>query len=241
MRASAPPHGRARRRPATPSSRVSVGLDFAGSEARRTGFCQFEPGGRTETAVLHTDAEIVAAVVRSAPDVVSIDAPLFLPKGRLSIDTPGPPHLRASDRFLLRLGIRFFPISLGPMRALTARGIRLRALLEADGFRTIEGYPGASQDLLGIPRKGAGVEALRAGLVRSGLWGGIEDDRTTHDELDAASAAYLGDRYLAGDFVAVGDPSEGWMVLAPKAAVLARFRAGKAQSGRSVSPRPSRR
>jgi predicted nuclease with RNAse H fold len=188
---------------------VSVGLDLAGSPARRTGFCRLEPGGRTETAVLYTDAEIVAAVRRTAPEVVSIDAPLFLPKGRRSIETPGPPHLRASDRVLLRLGIRFFPISLGPMRALTARGIRLRALLEADGFRTIEGYPGASQDLLGIPRKGAGVEALRAGLVRSGLWGGVEDLRTTHDELDAASAAYLGDRYLAGDFVAVGDPSEG--------------------------------
>jgi predicted nuclease with RNAse H fold len=110
------------------------------------------------------------------------------------------------------------------MRALTSRGIRLRALLESEGYRTIEGYPGASQDLLGIPRKGAGVEALRSGLLRVGISGGIEDERTTHDELDAASAAYLGDRYLAGDFIAVGDPREGWMVLAPKAAVLARLR-----------------
>jgi hypothetical protein len=216
-----------RPRPKVPTPRPGhvVGIDLAGSEARRTGFCVLGPDGRTETKVLGSDDAILAAVRRAAPAVVSIDAPLFLPLGRPSIETPGPPHLRASDRMLRQLGIRFFPISLGPMRALTSRGLRLRAALESEGFRTIEGYPGASQDLLGIPRKGGGLEPLRAGLVRSGLWGGIEMPSTTHDELDAASAAYLGDRYLAGDFVAVGDPREGWMVLAPKAAVLDRFRA----------------
>jgi predicted nuclease with RNAse H fold len=227
----------ARRRTLRGSGPV-VGIDLAGSETRRTGFCRMEVDLRTETEVLGPDAEIVAAVRAAAPRVVSIDAPLFLPLGRPSIETPGPPHLRASDRVLLRLGIRFFPISLGPMRVLTTRGLRLRAALESEGFRTIEGYPGAGQDLLGIPRKGAGVDALRAGLVRAGLTGGIDDGRTTHDELDAASAAYLGDRFLAGDFVAVGDPSEGWMVLAPQAAVLARLRAS---AGRTVKPRPALR
>lgn len=209
-----------------------MGIDLAGSELRRTGFCALAPDGGTTTLVLHTDDEILAAVRAVGPSVVSIDAPLFLPTGRTSIESREPFHLRASDRILLRLGIRFFPITLGPMRKLTARGMRLRAALEAEGFRTIEGYPGAGQDLLGIPRKGEGVDRLREGLVRSGLHGDIERPETTHDELDAASAAYLGDRYMAGDFVAVGDPAEGWMVLAPKAAVLARFAARAAQSGR---------
>jgi predicted nuclease with RNAse H fold len=202
-----------------------VGVDLAGSEARRTGFCALGPEGRTATCVLHTDEEILNAIRGAKPSVVSIDAPLFLPKGRTSPESREPYHLRASDRILLRLGIRFFPVTLGPMRKLTARGLRLRARLEAEGFRTIEGYPGAGQDLLGIPRKGEGVDRLRAGLVRSGLHGDVERPETTHDELDAASAAVLGERYMAGDFVAIGDPSEGWMVLAPKAAVLARFAA----------------
>ncbi|MFI5414916.1 MAG: DUF429 domain-containing protein [Candidatus Lutacidiplasmatales archaeon] len=210
-----------------------VGLDLAGSERRRTGFCALTPDGRTTTAVLHTDDEILAAVRASVPSVVSIDAPLFLPAGRTSIESREPFHLRASDRILQRLGIRFFPVTLGPMRTLTARGMRMRAQLESEGFRTIEGYPGAGQDLLGIPRKGEGVDRLREGLVRSGLSGDIERRATTHDELDAASAAFLGDRYMAGDFVAVGDPAEGWMILAPKAAVLARFAARSA-----LLPRP---
>ena len=204
---------------------IAVGLDLAGSEKRRTGFCRLDARGRTETRVLGGDAEILAAVRQADPEVVSIDAPLFLPLGRPSIEARGPPHFRASDRILRRLGIRFFPITLGPMRSLTARGMRLQERLESDGFHSIEGYPGASQDLLDIPRKGAGAAALRAGLVRCGLSGGIESPETTHDELDAASAAYLGNRYLAGDFVAIGDPREGWMILAPKQAVLDRFRA----------------
>ncbi|HKV90066.1 MAG TPA: DUF429 domain-containing protein [Thermoplasmata archaeon] len=195
--------------------------------------------GQTATSILRTDEEIVAAVTEADPQVVSIDAPLFLPLGRPSIEAGGPPHLRASDRILRQLGIRFFPITLGPMRVLTARGMRLRQRLEADGFRTIEGYPGAGQDLLGIPRKGAGVAALRAGLVRTGLRGSIEDPSTTHDELDAASAALLGERYLAGDFVAIGDPREGWMILAPKAAVLERLRAREGARPRSRLARAS--
>jgi uncharacterized protein len=207
---------------------------LAGSESRRTGFCTLSPGGLTRTRVLHTDEEIVAAVRAASPSVVSIDAPLFLPKGRTSPESHEPFHLRASDRILQRLGIRFFPVTLGPMRILTARGLRLRARLEAEGFHTIEGYPGAGQDLLGIPRKGEGVDRLREGLVRCGLRGDIERPDSTHDELDAASAAVLGERYMAGDFVAIGDPSEGWMVLAPKAAVLARFRA-------RAAARPARR
>ena len=206
-----------------PSSGPAVGIDLAGTERGRTGYCCLGPDGRTATAALTTDAEILDAVRADRPSVVSVDAPLFLPRGRRSIDIPGPPHLRASDRWLLRLGIRFFPISLGPMRTLTQRGIALRAALEAEGTKVIEGYPGASQDLLGIPRKGQGTERLRAGLRSLGFRGDVEDPATTHDELDAVSAAYLGDRYLAGDFVAVGDPLEGWMILAPKRAVLERF------------------
>ena len=219
-------------RAAPPRPGIAVGLDLAGSETRRTGFCRLDSHGRTETRVLGDDEEILNAVRKADPAVVSIDAPLFLPLGRPSIEARGPPHFRASDRILRRLGIRFFPITLGPMRSLTARGMRLKERLASEGFHSIEGYPGAGQDLLDIPRKGAGAAALRAGLVRCGLSGGIESPETTHDELDAASAAYLGNRFLAGDFVAIGDPREGWMILAPKQAVLDRLR------GRPLVGRP---
>jgi predicted nuclease with RNAse H fold len=174
---------------------------------------------------LHSDAEIVAATRAARPDVVSIDAPLSLPKGRRTIEDRSGPHLRSADRELLRLGIRFFPITLGPMRMLTTRGLRLRRRFDRDGFRTIESYPGAAQDLLGIPRKQAGAEALRQGLLRTGLSGDLERRDLSHDELDGITCALVGRAYLRGDFFAIGDPEEGLMVLPSRAACRARYRA----------------
>ena len=140
-----------------PSARAGrvVGLDLAGSPRRTTGFCCLGRGLRAETQALHTDEEIRAAIRVAKPDVVAIDAPLFPPLGRSTIEDRSGPHLRGCDRELLRLGIRFFPVTLGPMRMLTSRGMRLRAELADAGIRAIECYPGAAQDLWGIPRKQA--------------------------------------------------------------------------------------
>ena len=130
----------------------AVGLDLAGSERRGTGFCVMETNMECRAEVLHTDGEIVAKTVAAHPRVVSIDAPLFLPLGRPSLEVKGPPHFRECDKELLRMKIKFFPISLGPMRMLTARGMRLRSVFEAKGLEVIESFPGAIQDLLGMPR-----------------------------------------------------------------------------------------
>jgi uncharacterized protein len=76
-----------------------------------------------------------------------------LPPGRKSLEERTGVHLRKSDRKLLQRGIKFFPITLGPMRKLTTRGMALRGILEQKGFTVIEAYPGGAQDVLGIPRK----------------------------------------------------------------------------------------
>ncbi len=202
-----------------------VGLDLAGSPRRTTGFCYLGRGPEVRVASLHTDEEILEATRSARPDVVSIDAPLSLPHGRRTIDDRTGPHLRSADRELLRLGIRFFPITLGPMRMLTSRGLRLRDQLGSEGIHAIESYPGAAQDLLGIPRKNSGTAALRRGLWRTGLRGDLRRTDLSHDELDGITCALVGRAYLRGDFFAIGDPSEGLMILPSRAACLARYRA----------------
>ena len=189
-----------------------VGLDLAGSPNRNTGFCLLHRS-LCSTSVLHTDEEIISETRMADPDVVSIDAPLFLPRGRKSLEQRGPPHLRACDKELLRMKIRFFPITLGPMRMLTERGMRLRKTFEDDGFTVIEGYPGAVQDLLGMPRKQAGLEDLRSALMDFGVRGGIKKKEITGDELDAVTCAILGKMYLDGNFQAIGVEEEGFMIL----------------------------
>ena len=165
------------------------------------------------TSVLHSDEDILASTLSSHPDVVSIDAPLFLPRGRKSLDVKGPPHFRECDKELLKMHIKFFPISLGPMRMLTARGIHLRSQLEAQKIEVIESFPGAIQDMLGMPRKQGGLALLQGALSDFGV--GLEERAAeyTGDELDAVTSALVGLMYSRGDFVAIGDPAEGVMIL----------------------------
>ena len=192
-----------------------VGIDLAGSEKRNTGFCIMNNKMRCRTATLHTDDEIRRMTEEASPSVVSIDAPLFLPKGRKSIEDRGPPHFRECDKELLRMHIRFFPISLGPMRMLTTRGIRLRSSLEAKGIEVIESFPGAIQDLLKMPRKQAGLPLLAKALRGHGVDLGKPDGELNGDELDAVTSALVGLLYVKGTFRAIGDPEEGLMILPP--------------------------
>ena len=190
-----------------------VGLDLAGSEKRNTGFCAMDEQLRCRTSVLHTDEEIISETIKCRPSVVSIDAPLFLPKGRKRIEDRGPPHFRECDKELLRMHIRFFPISLGPMRMLTSRGIRLRAAFESERLEVIESFPGAIQDLLKMPRKQDGLGALAEALTRYGVVLGRNPGDLNGDELDAVTSALVGVLYKKGDYRAIGDPDEGLMIL----------------------------
>lgn len=165
------------------------------------------------TANLHTDSEIISRTIEARPRVVSIDAPLFLPRGRESLEKKGPPHLRECDKELLRMKIKFFPITLGPMRMLTSRGITLRQVFEREGLEVIESFPGAIQDILGMPRKQGGLSNLETALRRYGVSFARSESEFTGDELDAATSALVGLMYVNGEYRAIGDPGEGLMIL----------------------------
>lgn len=165
------------------------------------------------TMPLMTDSEIITATLNSKPDIVSVDAPLCLPKGRKSLETRGPPHLRECDKQLLKMHIRFFPITLGPMRMLTARGMKLKRMFEKKGLEVIESFPGSAQDILGMPRKQDGLEKLRRALIKHGIKGDIKRKTITNDELDGITCAIVGLDYLRNKYTAIGDPAEGYMIL----------------------------
>ncbi len=180
---------------------VVVGVDLAGSARRPTGICVLH-GMKAETYVVFGDDEVVQWISQARPDLVPIDAPLTLPDGRKTIQDRSGGHFRDCDRELKRLGIRFFPVTLGPMRMLTERGMALKAKIEAMGYRAVECYPGAAQDLWGIPRQHKDRAGLLAGLRdlgMKGLRGGL-----TGDELDAATAALVGRWFLLGKGEMIG-------------------------------------
>jgi predicted nuclease with RNAse H fold len=174
---------------------VVVGVDLAGSPRRPTGLCVLR-GLKAQTQVAHDDVEILSVVEQAKPDLVPIDAPLSLPAGRESIHDRSGEHLRECDRELRRRKIRFFPITLGPIRMLTERGLALKAKIEAMGFSVVECYPGAAQDVWHIPRQHRDRTGLLHGLADLGVKGLTAE--MTGDELDAVTAALVGRWFLAG-------------------------------------------
>jgi predicted nuclease with RNAse H fold len=207
------------KRLAVPNQRSPIrilGLDLAGSPRRPTGFCVLS-GRRVQVGHLYGDEDILATVATAAPQLIAIDAPLALPAGRCCLrDTcvcARTTHFRVSDYELRRLGIRFFPITLGPMRQLTQRGMQLKVTLEARGIPVIETYPGAAQDIWGIPRQ-RDVPGLRRGLSRFRLRGLDRMERSPH-VLDAVTCALVGKLYLDGGAWGIGSPDEALMILPP--------------------------
>jgi predicted nuclease with RNAse H fold len=188
-----------------------VGIDLAGSPKRNTGICILRGRTLTKWATIFSDEEILDFVQKAKPNLIAIDAPLNLPPGRKTMDDRNGEHFRPCDRELLKRGIRFFPITLGPMRALTLRGISLKRRFRRKGFDIVEIYPGAAQDIWGISRKQYGLATLSKGMERLGILG--LDRRMNGDELDAVSGAIVGRLYLKGKAEVIGDFKHGAIVL----------------------------
>lgn len=191
-----------------------VGIDLRGTPKNPTGMavCQ---GHEVETQILHTDAEILRATIAAEPDIVSIDAPLSLPRGRRSVSDDSPCRekggiVRCAERVLWSRRIPVYPSLIRHMQGLTRRGIALTGKLRKQGIPVIESYPGAAQDVLGIPRKGVDEALLALGLNEFGYH---VPQGITHDELDAITSALVGYVFLAGEYEAIGADDEGYMIL----------------------------
>ncbi|MCP8314369.1 MAG: DUF429 domain-containing protein [archaeon] len=195
-----------------------IGIDLAGVETRDSGICILDEELKAKVLTLKNDDEIINFIIKIRPDIIAIDAPLSLPFGRCCLkDTcscRNKGHLRRCDRELLKMKIKFFPITLGPMRKLTERGIKLKNIIEEKSIKVIEVYPGGAQDMLGIPRKQKGIEELRKGLMEIGIKG-ISKVISDH-ELDAITSALVGKMYIEGDYLALGDSEEGLIIMPRK-------------------------
>ena len=195
-----------------------VGIDLTGSEERKSGWAAVA-GRRLTTELIGPDADLMERTLAEKPFLVSIDSPLSLPAGRISEfdDDPGRKEygiVREAERQLRKRGIRVYPALLPSMQRLTRRGVELATRLRKRGVPVIESYPGAAQDILGIPRKKTSLKHLAEGLRRFGYTGltGSEAD-VSHDELDAATSALVGQFMLAGYWEALGSAEEDYLIV----------------------------
>ena len=182
---------------------LTVGIDLRSGPRYPTGLAVLDASHRlAELAVVRTDEAILEAIERWKPALIAIDAPLGLPEGRCCTD-PGCDCarygiMREVDRVCAAAGYRPFPTLLPSMVRLTERGIALYQVLVGAGHAVVEVYPGMAQDVMGVPRKGSGVDLLRRGLKREGVRGIPRKRRVSHDELDAITCALVAQLHLAG-------------------------------------------
>ena len=194
-----------------------VGIDLTGSEKRKSGWASVV-GKNLTTALVATDDELIGKTVSAKPFLVSIDSPLSLPAGRLTEfdDDPGRDEygiVRQAERQLRKRGINVYPALLPSMQRLTRRGVELAAVLRKKGIPVIESYPGAAQDILGIPRKKTSLRHLSEGLRRFGYEALSAESGVSHDELDAATSALVGQLMLAGYWEALGSAEEDYLIV----------------------------
>lgn len=194
-----------------------VGIDLTGSESRPSGWCLLD-SGHAVTKRLGSDEEIINQTIEAKPAIVSIDSPLSLPKGRTSVfdDDPGRNEygiMRICERVLKKRGINVYPSLIPSMQKLTARGIRLANHFRSLGIPVIESYPGAAQDIMGIPRKGLSQEFLTKGLEKFGVNGDFLKNPVSHDELDAITSAVVGFFFWGGKFEALGNIEEEYLII----------------------------
>lgn len=174
-------------------SRV-IGIDLTGSEKRASGIAWLNEDNYVQTARLKTDTQLINYAELYPNDIISIDSPLSLPEDPAKI-------YRKCELDLRRRGIGVYWCMLPSMKALTFRGINLAQELRSKGYKVIESYPGAAQDILGIPRKKKGVQFLANALQKYGIRGNLD---VSHDELDAITAAIVGKLYLQGNYEMLG-------------------------------------
>lgn len=194
-----------------------VGLDLTGSETRKSGWAAVT-GQNLTMDLVASDADLIKKTLDAKPFLVSIDSPLSLPAGRISEfdDDPGRNEfgiVREAERLLRSRGVHVYPALLPSMQKLTRRGVNLATRLRKFGIPVIESYPGAAQDILGIPRKKTSLKHLAEGLRRFGYTDLGAELGVSHDELDATTSALVGQFMLAGYWEALGSTEEDYLVV----------------------------
>jgi len=223
-----------------------VGIDLAGKTSSRTGLCAL-CNHTAKTQVAHTNKEIIQFVQSAHPELISIDAPLSLPKGRTTVYDDDPAReeagiVRYCERVLKSRGVNSYPALIRSMQELTKRGIYLAEWFRNQGYPVIECFPGAAQDVVQLPRKRTDESLLKKGLSAFGIHGDFQTTRVYHDELDAITAALVGQFFISDYFEPLGIPEENDMIipqreLRPPAHKLVIGLAGPVATGKTETGR----
>jgi predicted nuclease with RNAse H fold len=182
-----------------------IGIDLAGSSRNPSGWALLK-GNAVKTSLVYTDSEILESTVRNHPVLISIDAPLSLPKKGY--------FFRKADREMIRKGYRLFPPTLPAMKKLALRAIRLNRLIEEKRYKTIEVHPTSTRKALQMPLKD--WKAIQEVLKMLGLKGELETPPLGAHEIDAVTAALTAVLHLKSQTERMGDDEKSYIIVPKK-------------------------
>ena len=180
-----------------------MGIDLAGKPENPTGIC-FLNKNSLDFLTAFSDDEILSFILENNPDLIIIDAPLSLPKGRCCLSNKCDcskigGHFRAAEVEMRKYG-RTLPLTFRGMRMLTERAITLSKNLKPL-YEVIESHPRTIQKILGLQN-----------TQKIEKYFPIPPDISEH-ELDALMLVITGIFYLKNNFTAFGDSKEGIIIL----------------------------
>lgn len=153
------------------TERKVIGLDLAGSEKNRSGFCLLrEEFGQRETKskTIFTDEEIIQEIERLKPDLVAIDAPLTDKK-----------EDRQCDKELKKYGA--LSLSLPGMQMLAKRGYQLADKIKKMGIPVIEVFPKATERIMGLERETLSKSAHQGDAILAAITGFLHLEKKTKE------------------------------------------------------------
>ncbi|MCX6695086.1 MAG: DUF429 domain-containing protein, partial [Candidatus Altiarchaeota archaeon] len=160
-----------------------------------SGYCvlSVEDGVKSvETRILYSDEDILSEVMKTAPDLVAVDAPLIFSGVN-----------RKCDELLHGYGA--LPVTLRGMEVLARRGSAFAVKLRGINVKFIEVFSTASAKILGVYSKND--FGMQKSMMSLGIRGSVSDRILSRDELDAVLAAVTGFLHLEKQTREVGDES----------------------------------
>jgi len=152
-----------------------VGIDLAGNEKNRSGFCLLkEEFGQKETKskTFFTNEEILAEIIRSKPDLVAIDAPLTTKK-----------EDRKCDKEMKKYGA--LSLSLAGMQTLAKRAWGLRQEIKKMNIPVIEIFPRATEKIMGLERDSLSKSTHQGDAILAAITGFLHLEKKTKEVGDA--------------------------------------------------------
>ncbi len=219
--------------PGDKSPMIFVGIDPTASEGKASGVCILDADLRIIFLGKLTTTQIILEMLSqygAAESLVGFDGPLQPPfeldRCCFSEDSPECNHKQTTsykgrycEHLLIGNGFRCYPTSKGSFaKKWILRCLDFSAAMKEQGFKVLEVFPHATRRILfpgitGKKQSAATRMMLQSALREKKIQFPERGRPFSHDELDAALAAYTAYLHDCGKTISAGDSRDGYIIL----------------------------